>query len=250
MLNQVGGTPVQYVQVTNANNSIVKLNLTHSILNIRVPEVRFDLFQNIGDIKRVCEKKFGTPAGLMSLILQDSNGNNVCAMSEDDRNLGYYTPQENYTIHCMDLDPNSTLKDLEDVSQVEKFKISEEDYNKLPDSFRKFKQKLLNQPGQPAKVEVPKKDEDFMKDLAQQFHIGARCQLKGNENRGVIKYIGTVIEAGEGWWIGVRLDEPLGKHDGSTGGTKYFDCPPKYGIFARPDKVEEGDFPELDLDEI
>jgi len=122
---------------------------------------------------------------------------------------------------------------------------------KLPDNFRKFKQKLFNQAGQPlTKPEVVKKDEDFMKEAAQQFQVGARCQLKDIENRGTIKYIGTVVEFGEGWWIGIRLDEPLGKNDGSAGGTKYFEAPPKYGIFTRPDKVEQGDFPELDLDEI
>ena len=68
-------------------------------------------------------------------------------MSEDDRNIGYYTPQEYYTIHvnfmtyiiisnlfkqCIDLDPNSITKELEDISQIEKYKISEDDYNKIP----------------------------------------------------------------------------------------------------------------------
>jgi len=32
-------------------------------------------------------------------------------------------------------------------------------------------------------------------------------------------------------------------------GKKYFDCPNNYGIFLRPNKLEVGDFPELDLDD-
>jgi len=32
-------------------------------------------------------------------------------------------------------------------------------------------------------------------------------------------------------------------------GIVYFDCPDNYGIFARPNKVQAGDFPELDLDD-
>jgi tubulin-specific chaperone B len=32
----------------------------------------------------------------------------------------------------IDLNPNSLLKELEDLSQVEKYTISEEDYDKLP----------------------------------------------------------------------------------------------------------------------
>ena len=30
---------------------------------------------------------------------------------------------------------------------------------------------------------------------------------------------------------------------------RYFDCPKKFGLFLRPDKIEVGNFPELDLDD-
>ena len=49
-----------------------------------------------------------------------------------------------------------------------------------------------------------------------------------------------------GWWIGVKYDEPLGKNDGSVKGKKFFDAPPGYGAFLRPDKVKTGDYPEVD----
>jgi hypothetical protein len=39
------------------------------------------------------------------------------------------------------LDPNSITKEIEDVSQVEKYTMSEEDYNNLPGM--KIKKKLL-----------------------------------------------------------------------------------------------------------
>jgi len=186
----------------------------------------------------------------MSLMLQDANGNNICVMSEDDRNLGFYTPHSGYNIHVIDLDPNSLTNNLEDVSQIDKYMISEEDYDKLPDNFRKFKETLIKNNPHLKKEEVPKKDDDYMREEAQVLQVGSRCQVKESGFRGVIKYVGTVSESAEGWWVGVKLDEPLGKNDGSTGGTKYFDCPMKYGLFLRPDKVEQGDFPEEDLDEI
>ena len=62
---------------------------------------------------------------------------------DNDKMLGFYSPKDGYWIHILDLNPHSVLKDLEDVSQVEKFEISEEDYDKLPDNFRKFKQKVI-----------------------------------------------------------------------------------------------------------
>ena len=68
------------------------------------------------------------------------------------------------------------------------------------------------------------------------FEIGDRVITSGNK-LGVVSYVGKT-QFSSGTWIGVTLDEPLGKNDGSVSGIEYFRCPPKYGIFCRPENVE------------
>ncbi|KAL1953970.1 hypothetical protein VTO42DRAFT_1886 [Malbranchea cinnamomea] len=52
----------------------------------------------------------------------------------------------------------------------------------------------------------------------------------------VIRFIGTTQFA-PGDWIGIELDEPTGKNDGSVQGERYFECEPGYGMFIRPSAV-------------
>uniref|UniRef100_A0A2S2P9Q3 Restin n=1 Tax=Schizaphis graminum TaxID=13262 RepID=A0A2S2P9Q3_SCHGA len=63
------------------------------------------------------------------------------------------------------------------------------------------------------------------------FIIGNRIWVGGTKP-GQIAYIGET-NFGNGDWAGIVLDEPIGKNDGSVSGTRYFQCEPKKGIFAR-----------------
>uniref|UniRef100_H2ZX73 CAP-Gly domain-containing protein n=1 Tax=Latimeria chalumnae TaxID=7897 RepID=H2ZX73_LATCH len=58
----------------------------------------------------------------------------------------------------------------------------------------------------------------------------------GANKAGTIRYIGTTDFA-EGIWVGVELDVPAGKNDGSIGGRQYFKCNPGYGVLVRPSRV-------------
>jgi len=89
--------------------------------------------------------------------------------------------------------------------------------------------------------------------------VGKRCQLGlETSRRGEIAFVGEVEEIPglKGPWVGVILDEPTGRNDGSVGGKRYFQCPMKRGVFVRPDRLEVGAYASLnheldsDLEEI
>ncbi|GAX83880.1 hypothetical protein CEUSTIGMA_g11305.t1 [Chlamydomonas eustigma] len=70
--------------------------------------------------------------------------------------------------------------------------------------------------------------------------IGRRVQII--KDRATVRYIGTVTGQ-EGIWVGVEWDDPSrGKHNGTSGGVKYFECDSglNAGSFIRIEKVSFG----------
>ncbi|XP_057576810.1 kinesin-like protein KIF13B isoform X2 [Hippopotamus amphibius kiboko] len=58
----------------------------------------------------------------------------------------------------------------------------------------------------------------------------------GTNKTGIVRYVGPT-DFQEGTWVGVELDLPSGKNDGSIGGRQYFKCNPGYGLLVRPGRV-------------
>ncbi|XP_030599450.1 CAP-Gly domain-containing linker protein 3 isoform X3 [Archocentrus centrarchus] len=61
--------------------------------------------------------------------------------------------------------------------------------------------------------------------------------LVAGQKHGIVRYFGKTDFA-PGYWFGIELDQPTGKHDGSVFGVRYFSCLPKYGVFAPPSRVQ------------
>lgn len=69
-----------------------------------------------------------------------------------------------------------------------------------------------------------------------EVRLGDRVLVVG-QRTGVVQYYGETNFA-PGLWLGIELDKPSGKNDGSVGGVRYFSCPPKHGVFAPPSRVQ------------
>uniref|UniRef100_A0A8C0VKZ8 Kinesin family member 13B n=1 Tax=Cyanistes caeruleus TaxID=156563 RepID=A0A8C0VKZ8_CYACU len=64
----------------------------------------------------------------------------------------------------------------------------------------------------------------------------------GTNKTGTVRYIGPT-DFQEGTWVGVELDLPSGKNDGSIGGKQYFRCNPGYGLLVKPGRVRKAPGP-------
>lgn len=240
--------------------STVQLFVTHCHLKAQFPEIRLDKHMTVDAVKQRINSMTGTSLHTMVLHLKDSSGRLVGVLEDDSRKLGFYSPENGWSLHVLDSDSTSLAAQgwLEDVSKVTKYEMSEEDYARRDNTYRKYKeQKLKDDPSWTLEKEMcirrgqpytppAQVSPDYQAVEAGQLKVGQRCCVEPGERRGEIKYVGRVSGLAEGWWVGVAFDEPLGKGDGSAKGKHYYECTPGHGSFVRPDKVTAGDFPPLD----
>jgi tubulin-folding cofactor B len=236
----------------------LRLDVTHSNLIQRWHDIQFHDEMTIMEVKEKLYRHGGTGVNWQELYLRRAPGDTVF-LADDSKFLTYYGARSGMEIHIKDLDPHSISLHggLEDVSQVEKYEMADEEYDKMKNTVRAIRRE------QQAKAELearrrreageeldePAKEtpnEMTPEELAAAYPIGGRCECDPGGRRGTICHAGPIINT-KGIYIGIRLDEPQGNNDGSKDGKQYFDCPgDKYGIFAKPENVRAGDYPELD----
>ncbi|XP_039275802.1 dynactin subunit 1 [Nilaparvata lugens] len=68
------------------------------------------------------------------------------------------------------------------------------------------------------------------------IRVGQRVEVIGKEVLGNVAYVGSTMFAA-GKWVGVILDEPKGKNNGSVDGKPYFQCADKHGVFVRQNQL-------------
>ncbi|KAK9462511.1 CAP Gly-rich domain-containing protein [Lipomyces oligophaga] len=161
-------------------------------------------------------------------------------------------------LHVSDTRPISTRQNFEDVSQVEKFELTDAEYEARPGTVRAYKK--LHKLGRFAENKNDNSSNQInYRDIVSEsgITVGSRCFVNHDDRRGSVRYIGRVPELPSlspsspgsdtnDIWIGIAFDEPVGKNDGSVQGRRYFTANPKFGSFVRPDKITVGNFPPLD----
>lgn len=154
--------------------------------------------------------------------------------------------------------PAGARPNYTDTSGVDKYVMPEEEYEKKTDSvlaWKKAQQLGRFDPKAPSQQQA--KLEALEQEVRRRgIEAGKRCRVGGDDTRrGLIQYVGEVkeIAGGGGTWVGVQLDEPVGKNDGSISGTRYWGeaSAMKHGVFVRPERVEVGDYGPLeDMEEL
>ncbi|KAG0245698.1 CAP Gly-rich domain-containing protein [Mortierella sp. GBAus27b] len=231
-----------------------------SILNVYVTsdnnstELRLSKSSTIDSIKSRLQPITGISPEYQQLQLHDANNAHVMSLEGHpvDTMLGAFPIEDYWTIKVVDTNPSSIKGQYTDVSLVQKFELTEEEYEKRTDSLHAFMKRNNLGRFNDAASDTSSADaqNQTYEEAAKNIKVGDRCQVDiggdAMKRRGAVRFIGTT-EFQSGLWIGVQYDEPLGKNDGSVQGVRYFTCPANYGSFVRPDKVETGDFPELDI---
>jgi tubulin-folding cofactor B len=259
-----GADHLRYSQLATGT---VQVSVTHSNLRQLVQDLRLDLHSTIAQVKQRLYTHNGTAISCMELHLRDGDGNTLCRMLDDERMLGFYGCKSGFTIHVVDLDPTSLSRDggLDDVTGVAKYRMTDEEYDARENTYRAFKRKQMEKDPSWRPVHAtgagviagagaappPSAAAEAFLDAACAAHVvvGQRCSVSPGDRRGEVAFVGPVKGLAAGFWVGVRLDEPRGKNDGSKNGQTYFEAAPGFGLFARPNNVACGDFPEKGLDE-
>uniref|UniRef100_A0A671SVQ7 Kinesin-like protein KIF13B n=1 Tax=Sinocyclocheilus anshuiensis TaxID=1608454 RepID=A0A671SVQ7_9TELE len=142
------------------------------------------------------------------------------------------------SIACGDLTPTPTGLRSDSTSTDSPFSLQKVKANELR-SFsnilgdRKATTTQVQQTNSLEKLEIT--FEDVEPGELAWLKVGGRVTV-GSSKSGTVCYIGPT-HFSEGVWVGVELDTPSGKNDGSVEGHQYFRCNPGYGVLVRPDRL-------------
>ncbi|KAI9217800.1 CAP Gly-rich domain-containing protein [Blastocladiella britannica] len=255
----LGGSPIVTVFVESDNTISSERRFDKSI---SVPQLRVKL-EPITGVMSSSQKL---------MLLREAGGTKLqplCEITGDDSVLLGSFPIENFmTIRVIDLNPSGNARNqYTDVSLVDKYEMEDDKYDTMRDTVRDFKRRnklgRFDDAQSIVSTESLAEAEHQLAAAVAAIPVGSRCQVEIDaaggadadaaagsaamfKKRGEVKFVG-LADFKSGVWVGVEYDEPVGKHNGTVAGKSYFTARNKHGAFVRTNKVQVGDFPELDL---
>lgn len=203
-------TGADHLQYAYVPEGTVCINMTHSNLPPNHPDLRLSLHMTISEVKEKFRFHTGTPVDAQRLLLRD-NGRLICEINDNTKKLGYYSVESGMEIHIIDTDPFSLSRNggLTDVSLVQKYKMSDEDYDQRKGTLRDHirQQKKLNPNFKlgmksDANAEtVPNPGPESVEGIS----VGMRCEVSPGGRRGVVKYVGEIPNSPTGFWVSAQL---------------------------------------------
>jgi tubulin-folding cofactor B len=228
------------------DRNFILLDFTHSNLDQRHIEISFErneqLIENIQ--QRIYQKTGTSPANQQLVVYQG----NECLGELSHETLSIL--RSGMRIHCIDDNPFSISRGgaLENTALVEKFRLSDEDYDARPKTLRAWARSKQAENPHFTLGQV----QAYNKASVSHCIVGERCQVEPGKRRGTVMWTGTFETFEDGdhtYFVGVCLDEPVGQNDGTYKEKRYFHTTgPGYGCFARGQNVQCGpEFVERDI---
>jgi len=209
-------------------------------------ERRWERGLSLAALQQQLERITGIPPGAQALELWPAGEDGAAALATDagialDAPIWDVWHAHDGMVVCVRDRRGHTLPEEAD---IDKWELSDEQYAARPDTLRAYLQ--AHQLGRYAPAAAPAPAPSVPHEMVP----GTRCIVNTGghfERRGTIRFAGPTQFA-PGVWVGVELDEPVGKNDGSVQGVRYFTTRMRYGTFIRPAHVRVGDFAEEDID--
>ena len=229
---------------------------------------------SVSQLKSKLEPVTGIPSTCQSLRTKSLDGTWI-QFDDDALLIGdpRYALRKGSEIEIQDTRPPSVRQsfNFQDLSSVEKYQMPESQYAQLDDSVLAWKRRQKLGRFDPSaksaeELAIERLRHDHAMIQSKGIKVELRCRVGNDDSRrGTVRFTGEIPGLGGAKeagcvWVGVELDEPVGRNDGTVnietddGGQqlkRVFDCKDKYGVLARPEKIQVGDFPPLDdlLDE-
>merc|ERR1719158_728083 len=138
------------------------------------------------DVKEKLYRHGGTGVSCAELYLR--RGYDTIFMYDQYKTLRDYRAENDMEIHIKDTDIQSLSRNggLEDVSQVEKYQMTDADYDRRENTVRKQKAAAWQTSVKPSeRPETPNNVEEL-------YPLDARCEVNPGGRRGTVVYVGTI----------------------------------------------------------